>query len=207
MAQCPFAVSMPLPGSPGGYAGDHPFKIVHHTTEGASADDAFAAYQNTTNIPHFTVDDMTIFQHVDTDAAASALRHPAGTTETNRSSAVQIELVGFAGSPKNPASLKNMARLCRWIETTHNVPQQWPNGFPNPPTPDGQDPGGHNRNQDNWDTKGGHYGHSQVPNNTHWDPGYTAAEVAIVMQPAAPAPVAAPANGVMADHAASGHHD
>ena len=94
MPKCPFAVWKPFDGSPGGYAGGHPFKIVHHTTEGSSADGAFDAYRNSNNIPHFTVDDMTIYQHVDTDQAASALRHPSGTTETNRSAAVQIELVG-----------------------------------------------------------------------------------------------------------------
>jgi N-acetylmuramoyl-L-alanine amidase len=130
MPKCPFAVWKPFDGSPGGYAAGHSFKIVHHTTEGSSADGAFLEYRKSKNIPHFTVDDMTIYQHVDTAKAASALRHPAGTTETNRSSAVQIELVGFAGLPKSPASLENMARLCRWIEATHGVPSDWPNGPP-----------------------------------------------------------------------------
>jgi hypothetical protein len=205
MAQCPFAVWTPLPGSPGGYVGDHPFKIVHHTTEGSTADVALATYQQTRNIPHFTVDDMTIYQHADTGVAVSALKHPAGGTETNRSSAVQIELVGFAGRPKNPDSLKNMARLCRWIEATHGVPQQWPNGFPNPPV-NGQDPGGHNRDQDNWDNEGGHYGHCHVPDNVHWDPAYTAAEVAAVMQLVAPQDVPHPGDAVaMDDHGTSGH--
>jgi hypothetical protein len=31
-----------------------------------------------------------------------------------------------------------------------------------------------------WDGTGGHYGHSQVPENTHWDPAYTDAEWAQV---------------------------
>jgi N-acetylmuramoyl-L-alanine amidase CwlA len=70
MPKCPFAVWKPFAGSPGGYAGGHPFKIVHHTTEGSNTDGAFDAYRNTNNIPHFTVDDMTIYQHVDTDQAA-----------------------------------------------------------------------------------------------------------------------------------------
>jgi GH24 family phage-related lysozyme (muramidase) len=204
MARCPFAVWLPLPGSPGPYVGGHPFKIVHHTTEGPTADGAIETYKETKNIPHFTVDDMTVYQHADTDAAVSALRHPEGTTETNRSSAIQIELIGFAGQPKNPASLRNVARLCRWIEATHNVPQVWPNGRPNPPA-DGRDPGGHNRDQNTWDTQGGHYGHCHVPNNTHWDPAYTDAETDAVMQAAAPASVADPDEPmVMADHGASG---
>ena len=72
MAKCPFAVWTPFAGSPGNYAGGHPFKIVHHTTEGSSADGAFLEYRNSRNIPHFTVDDMTIYQHIDTSQAASA---------------------------------------------------------------------------------------------------------------------------------------
>ena len=81
MAKCPFAVWMPLDGSPGAYVRGHPFKIVHHTTEGSSADGAFATYRTTRNIPHFTVDDRTIYQHADTDVAVSALKHPPGGTE------------------------------------------------------------------------------------------------------------------------------
>jgi len=50
-----------------------------------------------------------------------------------RHSAMQFELVGFAGKPKNRASLKNVGRLCRWIESTHGVPPEWPNGYPEPP--------------------------------------------------------------------------
>jgi len=168
MAKCPLVVWMPLDGSPGAYVRGHPFKIVHHTTEGSSADAAFATYRTTRNIPHFTVDDRTIYQHADTDVAVSALKHPPGGTETNRSSAVQIDLVGFAGRPKSGDSLQNVARLCRWIETTRSVPPEWPNGHPKAAV-NGRDLGDHNRDQQNWDTKGGHYGHCHVPDNVHWD--------------------------------------
>jgi hypothetical protein len=179
MAKCPFAQWMPLPWNAGRYVAG-PFKIVHHTTEGSTAAGAFAAYRQRHDIPHFTVDDQTIYQHLDTEVAATALAHPHGTVETNKHSAVQFELVGFAGKPKKRASLQNVGRLCRWIESTHGVPAVWPNGFPNPPK-NGKDPGHHNRNEANWTTKGGHYGHCHVPVNTHWDPAYTADEVEFVM--------------------------
>lgn len=78
------------------------------------------------------------------------------------------------------ATLKNVQKLCNWLETEHGVPKVWPNGLPKPAV-NGRDPGGHNRNAANWDNKGGHYGHSQVPENTHWDPGYTATEAAFVI--------------------------
>ena len=157
MAKCPFAQWMPLPWSAGHYVAG-PYKIVHHTTEGSTAAGAFATYQQSHDIPHFTVDEQFIYQHLDTDVAARALAHPAGTVETNRHSAIQFELVGFAGRPKKKASLTNVGRLCRWIESTHGVPPEWPNGYPNPPV-NGRDPGHHNRNEQNWKTKGGHYGH------------------------------------------------
>jgi hypothetical protein len=169
---------MPISGSSGSYLGG-PFKIVHHTTEGGTAQGAFDAFRAHRSDPHFTVDATTIYQHIDTGVAARALRNPAGGVETNRDSAVQIEVVGFAHRPKTRATLENVRRLCRWIESTHNVPKVWPNGPPKPAV-NGADPGGHNRNAANWDAKGGHYGHSNVPENTHWDPAYTGDEAAFL---------------------------
>lgn len=177
MARCPFATWKPITGGVGAYSSG-PFKIVHHTTEGSSASGAIGAYRANKSDPHFTVDSTTIYQHIDTSSAARALANPAGGVQTNRDSAIQIEVVGFAGRPKDIATLKNVAKLCRWIETTHGVPKVWPNGFPRVGS---RDPGGHNRNASNWERKGGHYGHSQVPENTHWDPGYTRAELEIIM--------------------------
>ena len=83
-----------------------------------------------------------------------------------------------------------MASLCRWLEQEHDIPPVWPNGSPYPPV-NGQKPNvPFNRSATNWQTEGGHYGHCHVPNNSHWDPGYTADEVAQVMSGAAS--VAAP---------------
>ncbi len=180
MAQCPFATQHPISGSSGSYTGG-PFKIVHHTTEGPSAQGAFDAFAAHRSDPHFTVDRTGVFQHIDTGVAARALRHklPDGI-QTNRESAVQIEVVGFAGAAKNPQTLRNVARLCRWIEAAHHVPRLWPSGPPKPPR-NGGDPGGHNRDSANWDGKGGHFGHSHVPDNVHWDPAYTAVEAAYVL--------------------------
>jgi hypothetical protein len=179
MATCPFAVQKPITGSSGSYLGG-PFKIVHHTTEGSTTQGAFDAFEANRSDPHFTVDSTTIFQHIDTGVAARSLRNSAGGVQTNRDSAVQIEIVGFAHLPKSRATLRNVARLCRWIEDQHGVPKVWPNGPPKPAI-NGNDPGGHNRNATNWDTKGGHYGHSNVPENIHWDPAYTADEAAFVL--------------------------
>jgi len=178
LATCPFATWKPITGGVGAYSGG-PFKIVHHTTEGSTASGAMGAYKANKSDPHFTVDSTTIFQHIDTGVAARSLVNERNKgVETNRDSAIQIEVVASAGKPKNLATLKNVAKLCRWIEATHGVPQVWPNGFPRTGT---SDPEGHNRNASNWDKKGGHYGYSHVPENDHWDPGYTKAELEIIM--------------------------
>jgi hypothetical protein len=188
MARYPLAIWSALPGI-GAYT-EGPFKIVHHTTQGSTAAGAIATYRQTGNYPHFTVFEDVVYQHVDTDIAVTALEHPHGTVETNRSHAVQIELVGFAERPKSQRSLQTMAKLCRWLEQQHGIPPVWPNGFPYPPV-DGQRPNvSFNRNGANWRNEGGHYGHCHVPVNHHWDPGYTADEVTPVMSDAA-APEAA----------------
>lgn len=188
MARYPLAIWSPLAGI-GPYA-TGPFKVIHHTTEGSSASGAIATYKQTRNYPHFTVEDDVVYQHVDTNSAVTALEHPSGTIETNRSRAIQIELVGFAGRPKSRTALSTMASLCRWLEQEHDIPPVWPNGSPYPPV-NGQKPNvPFNRSATNWQTEGGHYGHCHVPNNSHWDPGYTADEVAQVMSGAAS--VAAP---------------
>lgn len=179
MPICPFATQKVLSGAVGPYTGG-PFKIVHHTTEGSSADGAMAAFLAHRSDPHFTVDGAKIYQHIDTAKSARALRNPPGGVQTNTDSAIQIELVGFAGKLKNKAALKNVARLCRWIEAQHAIPRVWPNGPPKPAV-NGRDPGGHNRSAVTWDTTAGHYGHSNVPENVHWDPAYTTLEAAYVL--------------------------
>lgn len=179
MAICSFAIWRPISGSSGLHVGG-PYKIVHHTTEGSTAQGAMNAFMQNRSDPHFTIDGSNIFQHIDTAEGARALRNESGGVQTNRDSAVQIELVGFAHLPKDPHALVNLARLCRWIESTHGVPKVWPSGFPLP-AKNGHDPGGHIRDPKTWDGKGGHFGHCHVPENTHWDPGYTANEVAFIM--------------------------
>jgi len=179
MAKCPFATFKEISGSSGSYAGG-PFKIVHHTTEGSNAAGAFAAFAAHRSDPHFTVDAAKVYQHIDTAKGARALRNPPGGVETNRDSALQIELVGFAGSRKNELALTNLARLCRWLEKEHGIAREWPNGPPRPPK-NGKDPGGHDRNVSNWDKKSGHYGHCHVPENSHWDPAFDKIEADFIL--------------------------
>lgn len=180
MARCPFAKWLPISGPVGSFVAG-PYRIIHHTTEGSSAQGALDAFRRNKSDPHFTVDQQTIYQHIDTGLAARALRNLSGGVQTNRLSAIQIEVVGTAAKPKPRATLENVARLCRWLERTHAISSEWPNGPPKTAV-NGKDPGGHNRNAQNWVQRGGHYGHCHIPENIHWDPGYTAEEVTFLMR-------------------------
>lgn len=179
MPKCPFAEWMPISGGSGDYAAG-PFRIIHHTTEGSNATGAFAAFRAHRSDPHFTVGPGKIWQHIDTSVGARALANPPGGVQTNLHSAIQIEVVGFAGADKKTETLTKVARLCRWIEQQHGVPATWAAGPPKTHK-NGKDPGGHARSAAVWNTTSGHYGHSQVPENVHWDPGYSRAEAEFVL--------------------------
>ena len=169
MALCPFARQV-LANAPGGTYVEAPWKIVHHKTIGLS-EDARGLYGGTRSWPHFTVGPSGVQQHYDTNISARALENRPGGVETNRSRAIQIELVAVVERPAPPSSLAHLARLLTWIERTHGVPAVWPSGRPKKPV-NNQDPGGHNRSISNWLRASGHYGHCHVPENGHWDPFY-----------------------------------
>lgn len=177
MARCPFAVWHPVDYNGGAYTGG-PFRIVLHTTEGSTLVAALQEFHAKPYASHFVVDETQIIQLINTGIACCALEH-YGDPQTNRLSAVQIEMVAFAGRPKPAALLANTAKLLRWIETTHGVSQVWPNG-PCKPAVNGNDGNVHNRSVKGW-ALGGYFGHEHVPNNIHWDPALTEAETATLM--------------------------
>ncbi len=189
MARCPWAVWQPYVFG-GTYTGG-PWKIVHHTTESGSTVGSIHELHVKHVEAHFVVDSHNVWQLIDTKYPARSLRNKPGGVQTNRDHAIQIEMVGFAGKPKDHMTLVVMRKLLRWIELEHGVPRIWPNGYPKPPK-NGKDPGGHNRNALYWATKGGHYGHSQVPENIHWDPAYSESEVDFLMtvEPVKEVPIA-----------------
>lgn len=182
MPKCPFARQLQPQARSAGAFTSGPFKIVLHTTEGSTLKGALTALGSAHSESHFVVDANEIVQLIDTSLASKSLRNEKGGVETNRDSAIQIEMVGFAGKPKDRVMLANVRRLLRWIEKTHGVPRRWPNGRPKTHTPDGNDPGGHNRDADTWNKQGGYYGHSNVPENKHWDPGTTDEEIDYLMR-------------------------
>lgn len=169
---CPFAIRKPVPGhedGSGDFKGGQP-KIVHHTTEGSSFVGAFGAYRATGGLPHFTDSYeggvYTAWQHLPINVAASALKHPEHSGETNRDGhCIQIEHVGQAQFADHFADgyLDGMGRTCRWIEGQTGCPPVAPFPF---------------LSNDSlrltwrtWHNTAGHFGHQHVPFNDHWDPG------------------------------------
>lgn len=153
----------------GGYTGG-PAKGVLHTTEGTSASGAIGAFKSNNSWPHFLVDySGKVWQFVDTDKAARALRNLTGGVETNRDMAIQIEVVGFAGQPTNHPAVQMAAlkELMRWIEADSGVKPIGPGrAFA---SAYGQNNLRFTNSQ--WDNFNGWCGHCHVPENTHWDPG------------------------------------
>jgi hypothetical protein len=145
-------------------------KIVHHTTQGASAAGAIGAYRATGSWPTLTAEwlgtRMRVYQHMPLDQAARALEHPGGP-ETNRANCTQIEHVGFAehASEWPPERMAAIASLCRQIEARTGCPARivpgtkW--GHLNPPRLSGEA----------FFESSGHAAHMHVPENHHWDVG------------------------------------
>lgn len=169
MAFYPKALQTVKGNSSGAYTGG-PYKGVLHTTEGASGSGALSAFKNNNSWPHFLVDYVgTVWQFIDTSLSARALQNLSGGVETNRDSAIQIEVVGFAGKPnEHPVvQLDALKALMRWIEQTVGIKPVGPGrAFA---TAYGQN-GLRFKNVD-WDAFNGWCGHCHVPENDHWDPG------------------------------------
>lgn len=153
----------------GAYSGG-PYKGVLHTTEGALAAGAIAAFRSSGSWPHFLVGpEGAIWQFIDTALAARALRNLGGGVETNRDSAIQIEIVGFAGQPTvhSKAQMDVLRQLMIWVETAHGVV---PIG-PGRPFATHYGQAGIRFDNTTWDSFAGWCGHCHVPENDHYDPG------------------------------------
>lgn len=149
-----------------------PARVVWHTTESGAGDAAFNAvgkYLRTIGAePHFLYDPTTdrLGQFGPLDKSARALRND-GATRTNRTgrACIQIEVLGRAATPftgywkPGPNFRAMMAAIRSW-----GVPDVFP-------LPLASSYGKGVRTRSIWLTKGGHYGHSNVPGNDHWDPG------------------------------------
>lgn len=154
---------------------NNPPRAVWHTTEGSAGTEAdflsTADYLIEKNYePHFLYDPTTdrLGQFGPLNKSTKALGN-AGSVRTNRTGLVciQVEVMAKAGKPFTnywkPG--KNFRALLRAIRSW-GIPDEWPAGRLAQSYSDDSP-----RPLSVWLNRGGHYGHSNVPGNNHWDPG------------------------------------
>jgi len=182
---------------------DKPARAVWHTTESGAGDGYFknvAAYLIKIGAePHVLYDPTTdrLGQFGPLSASARALRND-GATRTNRTGkvCVQIEVLARAATPftgywkPGPNFRSLMAALRSW-----GIPDEFP-------LPLAARYGAGTRTRGVWLGSAGHYGHSNVPGNDHWDPGaldtsklFAAAPVGTKPAEPKPAPATVPFPG------------
>ena len=145
---------------------------VLHTTEGHWAG-SLSVFANSTGTPTFMLgwneaDDnngkgegpFRVVQFMPLGEMALTLVNDAGGTETNREALVQIEVIAF--SKKAPwlfdkQTTETLAALMDRLEEVCGIPLQRA--------------GNGSRSVALWDGKAGWFGHGEVPENGHWDPG------------------------------------
>lgn len=146
---------------------------VVHTVEGGwnAGMDVFRQHY----APHFLVGPGRIAQLVPLGTAASALENRPGGVETNAWAVAQIEVTGY--SRKEPYSFNAMttsalAALLATLRTEAGIPlnRPFPESMP-PPWWEWTTAGFSRRVSGKWGTRHGWFGHVEVPENGHWDPG------------------------------------
>jgi hypothetical protein len=179
-----------------GGAMDHPEsgpRFTWHTTESPAG----AAYFNSVALYLIRVasepqviydpDSDKIGQFGPLNQSGRALKND-GSRRTNREGKVniQVEVLGRAANPwtkgfdpsKKPNFQKLLAAGRAW-----GIPDTWPAGNP-PAYPSGKSA----RSRSVWQSKAGHYGHSQVPGNDHGDPGAIDTSIVPGKAPSPPTP-------------------
>lgn len=147
--------------------------------------------------PHLLWDPFTgqIAQFFPADSRSLSLQN-AGETRTNRTGKynIQIEIVFTAGEMVNgkvyhsvrETPCKGLAGIVAWLRSL-GIADAWPGGAPT----------GFVRDTvplNVWVDDGGHYGHNQVPGNTHVDPG-PMPDLFAVKSTSVPTPIYAPFPG------------
>lgn len=124
--------------------------------------------------PHLLWDPFTgeIAQFFPADSRSLSLMND-GAVKTNRTGKynIQIEIVftqgeTVGGKKYNSVAetpLKGLDQIMDWLHTL-GIADTWPGGVPTAFVRD-------TVSETTWQTKGGHYGHNQIPGNSHVDPG------------------------------------
>jgi len=162
---------IPCP-NPGGSVDEHaPPTGVIHTVEG-SLDSGLGVFR-VHFAPHFVLDGKRVIQLVPLGTMAAALENRPGGVETNSITRAQIEVAGrsqeqswYCDSPTGESLADLLATLADAAEIPLTRP--FPDEMPAKPwaTVDFV-----RRKAGKWGHEAGWYGHVEVPENEHWDPG------------------------------------
>ncbi len=170
----PGATQIIFEGPSGGSYTGGPFRGVLHTTQAKYFHPSTKSYYGHSNPPHFTVamigDRAHTFQHFSIKTASRALKNKAGGVQTNRQSAIQIEIAWTAEDIGNlPADVyAELQALIGWINAECQISTAYPPFFDDA----GYGYGSVSRmSAAEWQSFNGWCGHQHVPENLHWDPG------------------------------------
>ncbi len=171
----PGATQIPANADGGPMLGGPP-RAVWHTTESdphETSASSIARYLNRVNYQcHLVWNPISgeVVQIVSAHRAGRALENESGGVETNQQGRVciQIEVVGRAEDPFTDGPCNGLSGILDWLDSW-SIPPEFPAGEPLP-YPDSYGNNGQ-RDVSTWLDRGGHYGHSQVPENQHGDPG------------------------------------
>lgn len=167
----------------GPYVGG-PFRGVLHTTEGTSYAGALASYKRNRSAPHFTVAGGRVWQHIPLIQAARAMQNLSGGVETNRWSAIQIEVVAYAANPVwLPETIEATRLLMAWCEKQVNIRPSAPRFLSNKDGFIARLDAPQRMGKNAWKSWDGWCGHQHVPENTHWDPGACPITALLVREP------------------------
>lgn len=156
-----------------------PSRATHHTTSNQTDwtfknESTYFANGGRAMAPHLVADPFTaeVAQYFPANSRALALMN-AGDVKTNRTGEynIQIEWVFTRGEIRDGKKYENLAdtpmkpwpAIHAWLKSL-GIVDGWPGGAPTAWARD-------TVSLDTWQNKGGHYGHFQVPGNSHVDPG------------------------------------
>ena len=123
--------------------------------------------------PHFALDGSQIVQLLPLGSFGCACENRAGGVETNRLARAQIEVAGSSSTKPwlpDPATAEALADLLATLEHAADIPLKRP--FPDamPPQPWATTTFSR-RKSGKWGKTAGWFGHVELPENEHWDPG------------------------------------
>ncbi|WP_081852763.1 N-acetylmuramoyl-L-alanine amidase [Bosea sp. 117] len=171
----PNAISVPFMAPSPAFDPSYPFRGVLHTTQSTDYNVSTTSYYGGTNAPHFTVvrksSGVKVYQHFSINNGSRALKNKDGGVQTNRASAIQIEIAWRSENiaKLHPDIIQSLHDLINWISAAKGISKSAPPFFPEDQAVGS---GATSRMSfSTWKNFNGWCGHQHVPENLHWDPG------------------------------------